>query len=302
MNEAKSFFDYISIALRYIIAGFVCLVVLLYIDTSLYDKILLGNITNQHLLVTLFLAGLAGIMTYALHYAFLDKIFYWITLVAYSVTRKFPENLRTDVKNWNKLHYKWRNGWIASKNWSHQREYLFSLVSQTYLRKVSTDLKVRELQKEMETKLALLMFLYGCCYATIIFPLLYKWLSITNISADRVTTIRIIGFIILGLALRFDWRITLREIWICQNFYQNIDKTEDEQEFVFYLQGFSDKSNIYVSGTFGNWLMTKKKNYWILKTQLPIGEHTYEYKVDGVSTKDPNNSIEKDGKSLIVIK
>jgi hypothetical protein len=225
MNEVKPFLDYILLALRYIVAGFVCLIVLFYIDTSLYNKILLGQVTNQHLFITLFFSGLTGITIYALHYAFLDKIFYWITLIFYSITRKFPEKLRADIKNWNLQHYKCRRGKIASKNWAHAREYLFTLVSQTYLRKVSADLKVRELQKEMESKLALLMFLYGCCYATIIFPLFYKSLFTTSISPDRIITIRIIGFIILGLALRFDWRITLREMWICQNFYQEIDKT-----------------------------------------------------------------------------
>lgn len=301
MNEAKSFLDYISIALRYIVAGFVCLIVLLYIDTTLFDKIIEAKIENQHLFITLFFAGLTGITIYALHYAFLDKIFYWLTILFYSITRKFPENLRTDIKNWNSTHYKWRNKNLITKNWCHAREYLFALVSQTYLRKVSPDLRVKELQKEMESKLALLMFLYGCCYATIIFPLLYKLLFASHVDTDKIVTVRIIGFLILALALRFDWRITLREIWITQNFYQNIENKEDANEFVFILHGYMDKSTVLVFGQFGNWPMIKKKSYWILKTQIAKGEYTYEYKIDGTPLNDPCNNNVKDGKSLLVI-
>lgn len=299
MNEAKSFLDYISLALRYIIAGFVCLIVLLYIDNTLYTVLIKEKIENQHLIITLFFAGLTGITIYALHYAFLDKIFYWITLFFYGITRKFPENLRKDISSWNSQHYRWIRK--SHKNWCHAREYLFALVSQTYLRKTSADLRARDLQKEMESKLALLMFLYGCCYATIVLPLFYGFLFNSNVIQERVVNVRYIGFVILALALRFDWRITIREIWITQNFYQTTYHTEDKDEFVFILYGHMDKSNVSVSGKFGSWPMIKKNAYWILKTQLPRGEHTYEYHIDGTSLKLPDGNNSKDGKMLVIV-
>ena len=88
MSEAKSFFDYLSLALRYIIAGFICLAVIWYIDPCI-EEFVPKPITNQYLVLILFIAGLTGILIYAIHYAFLDKVFYWITLLCYGFSRKY---------------------------------------------------------------------------------------------------------------------------------------------------------------------------------------------------------------------
>ncbi len=220
MTEIKTFLDYIVLSLRYIISGFVCILVILYVDEKHNLIISLKEITNQQLFFSLGFASLAGVCIYAIHYAFLDKVFYWIILVVYRLFRKHDPRLYKEITEWNDSHLRVQIKFFRKHEFATSREYLFALVGQGYLRKSCDNNKVKAIQKEMETKMALLMFLYGCCYALILVPILYEFLFKGAINPEKTTNVRWLGILFLLVALRFDWRITVREIWITKNFFQ----------------------------------------------------------------------------------
>jgi hypothetical protein len=301
MKDFKSFFDYLSLALRYIIAGFVCLAVVLYIDPKTYNvDFFKSNITliEKSSIMILFFAGLTGICIYAFHFAFLDKLFYSITIFAYGCFRKFSPSMKTDIREWNDLHYKtiFKRPFRQNENHYCPKEYLFTLVTQNYLRKISKNPQIKELQKQIESKLALMMFLYGCCYATLLLPYIYDFLFPNQIDGTKQGKLFWIGIVTFVITLRFDWRITLREIWVVFKYYQ-----EPENEVTFTVVGHNDKSSVKIVSNFGKLNLQKENNYWILKTFLPKGDYLYQFDVDGTLQNDPLNANEKDGKSFLKV-
>ena len=72
----------------------------------------------------------------------------------------------------------------------------------------------------------------------------------------------------------------------------------------FQLRGFTEAREVNLVGDFNNWNMfgtplTKTKNGWECKIDLPKGKYLYKYIVDGDWTADPSTQTEKlirDGK------
>jgi hypothetical protein len=72
----------------------------------------------------------------------------------------------------------------------------------------------------------------------------------------------------------------------------------------FQLKGFTDAREVNLVGDFNNWNMfgtplTKTKNGWGCKIDLPKGKYVYKYIVDGDWTADPSTPTDKlikDGK------
>jgi hypothetical protein len=72
----------------------------------------------------------------------------------------------------------------------------------------------------------------------------------------------------------------------------------------FRLKGFTDAREVNIVGDFNNWNMfgtplTKTKNGWECKIDLPKGKYVYKYIVDGDWTADPSTptgKLMKDGK------
>ena len=72
----------------------------------------------------------------------------------------------------------------------------------------------------------------------------------------------------------------------------------------FQLKGFSESKEVNLVGDFNNWNMfgtplTKVKNGWECKIDLPKGKYVYKYIIDGDWTADPSTPTEKlirDGK------
>ncbi len=68
---------------------------------------------------------------------------------------------------------------------------------------------------------------------------------------------------------------------------------------VFWLPGFTESSEIYLSGTFNNWstaatAMVKADSGWVAKIKLAPGKYSYKYIIDGRWSPDPLNSLKED--------
>ncbi len=68
----------------------------------------------------------------------------------------------------------------------------------------------------------------------------------------------------------------------------------------FFLPGFTQARNVYLSGSFNNWSTTqtpmrKAATGWITDVKLKPGKYTYKYIVDGRWTADPINNLKERG-------
>jgi 1,4-alpha-glucan branching enzyme len=64
----------------------------------------------------------------------------------------------------------------------------------------------------------------------------------------------------------------------------------------FRLKGFSQASNVLISGDFNLWSpnsfpMKKDGDVWILPVHLSLGKHLYKFVVDGKWIIDPDNPL-----------
>jgi hypothetical protein len=92
-----------------------------------------------------------------------------------------------------------------------------------------------------------------------------------------------------------------------KNFTNNVLCVEPNQ--MFMLRGYSQASEVLLSGTFNNWstsgyTMQRVDGAWRISIHLPYGKHLYKFVVDGKWINDPENPLweqnEVDSKNSII--
>lgn len=68
------------------------------------------------------------------------------------------------------------------------------------------------------------------------------------------------------------------------------------ENHVFSLANYSNAQNVFVSGSFCNWLepgykLSREGENWIIRLHLPLGKQTYKFIVDGKWILDPANQF-----------
>jgi len=68
----------------------------------------------------------------------------------------------------------------------------------------------------------------------------------------------------------------------------------------FYLQGFKEAGNVFISGTFNNWSTSQTPmkftgNGWAIELKLDPGKYEYKFIVDGSWMTDPENNLRQRG-------
>lgn len=209
--EQKNIFDYLRLSLRYVMSGFVNVLIIIYLtNNQLYNKPIIDIKDPNNLLFMIAISGLLGIITYTFHHILLDKLMYKLSLYFFSKLYAVPKKL--DKSDFGKKGF-----FFDVKS--------FNLITQAYLRRASNKRKIRVLQRELENKLSLLMFLYGICYSCLLYPYIIKHLDLIN-CCDlccfdyRFSKIKLIGIGILLITIYFDYRITKREIWLFKFYHQ----------------------------------------------------------------------------------
>lgn len=78
-----------------------------------------------------------------------------------------------------------------------------------------------------------------------------------------------------------------------------------KRKILFQFRNSKPKT-VEVAGDFNDWapiLMSKDPaSNWTASLEIAPGEYTYNFLVDGVPIRDPNNPKTKDGRSLLVVK
>ncbi|GEM_PF-2977325 len=233
VKPVQQIMDAITSILRYVASGFVALVVYIF----LYDKPL--NTFAEGSWFFLLATASLGILTYAFHISFLDKIFY--RRIAYKVfiasTGNTEEKLKAALADFGIV--------FQNKEEIKSADLTFALVSQTYLRNISENQQVKVLQHEMEKRLSLLCFLYCSFYqVTIIilyFLCTYFYFNMGNICwpyvLSKIIPLLIIDVSLLVFALKFNKRICLRDAWAVTNFYQKVPTTNTTKASPAVVQG-----------------------------------------------------------------
>jgi hypothetical protein len=234
-NIINVVFENFHQALRYIASGFITFAVLSFLNWEIWQDFLNGSeyVTLFYLLFIIIL----GILNYAIHIAFLDKLFYRLVIYLYFRCHKIPEIITDSISEWDEKTT--INGSLKkpSSKKPYSKKISFVLFSQTYLRKISEKNSVRGIQSEIDKRLALLMFLYCSSYSLIIIPVLYlikhKICEHTFPDSDFCTfwikILSLIGFgvFVLIIGLTFDKRILKREIWALEYFPQKEKGIQD---------------------------------------------------------------------------
>lgn len=307
-DTIKDLFDYLQIILRYIAAGFVTIVVLMLVDSNLREYYL--SLFKDYFWMMTMAVGVTGILIYAMHHACLDSIFYKLSVWLFKKNYTIPDVLLNDINVNNTIVFTPRmdkkntNGTDSSLPPSSS-QIIFSLMSKSIIRKSGGSLFLRNFQKELETKLAILMFLYGSFYSMTLIPWCYKLIALSlhkdsTIDCKMLFVFTIIGLIIGAMALLFDYNLTKRECWLAASSKTN-NPLNCETEFT-YVDADGTATDIYLLSSFNNWTPsqeyklkeTSTKNTWKIKVHLPKGTFYYKYCVNGTIMQDPAN-IELDG-------
>lgn len=217
--EAKNIFDYLQLALRYVMSGFFGILILAYlVDNHINNhSVIEKNFECLWLLLTI--SGITGIFIYAIHNALFDRIIYWFMVKIYKKFNKFPKVLDQDLTDWKDTQ---RLKKCKIISFFQLKGTIFCIASQYALRRTSKNVRVRMLQKDFEKDVSLLMFLYGICYTFIFLPLLFKYIFVSiNIIDTRVIELIKIGGIVFVITIIYDYRLTSREIWLIKKYHQS---------------------------------------------------------------------------------
>ncbi|HPF96972.1 MAG TPA: hypothetical protein PLZ00_06090 [Mangrovimonas sp.] len=223
----KQIFDSISVILRYIASGFIAVLayMFLYNDSSF--------INSDSFWFLLFLSVSIGLITYAIHIAYLDKVFY--RYVAYRLFKKSSNivvALQAAILDCDtKMGYDKHQSRKFDKSKVDENDLIFALLTQTYLRNVSENVIVKNLQRLMEKRLALLSFIYCSFYQIAILIIyfaitegvLHRHGTITEEQITNLIFLSIGAILMLIFGISFDKRICVRDIWAVVQFYQCID-------------------------------------------------------------------------------
>ncbi len=237
----SSVLEYLHLTLRYIASGFVAVAAFLF----LYHPTKIDFADNSWFMV--FLTATIGIITYAFHFATLDKIFYGWSIAKFLKRNKgfIPEVLETQIRDWAqikkidlkdedlKLKKKW---WIWSNhkhNSKLKRYILFAMANQRYLRSTKQSHALSEISNGLERRLALLNFLYCSFYQIVLLSVYYIIMNMIiphcMVSIAQFSRLIMMLFFSVGLmisAIKFNRRICSREMWMIVKFGQEIGKGE----------------------------------------------------------------------------
>ncbi len=242
----KTLLDYIHIFLRYIASGFVAVGVYFY----LYSPAL-PNLKDDGMFLV-FVTATIGFVTYALHYATLDKVFYaWSVMyfLKQGGMKNLPPELSNQIVNWERLKgdSDFKQGKIfegisqgqilrTNFNGAVKRKLLFALASQTYLRNLADNPKLKSIQTQVESRLAMLNFLYCSFYQVTFILLVFSLknfdfsLSFNETLVFKFVLLLLLDLLLIVSAIKFNRRICCREMWLVFNFPQTIEKIIKKEE------------------------------------------------------------------------
>lgn len=229
----KQIVDSVSVVLRYIASGFIA--VLAYVFLFGIELSSFG----EHSWYLVFLSASIGLITYAIHVAFLDKIFYKNS--AFNLYQKsnkcVPELQEALIECDRKMGFdKFSSGFDKGK--VDKDDLVFTLVSQTYRRSASENRTIKNLQRLMEQRLALLSFIYCSFYQVSVVLIYFATITLLVNGIETICKISIINFLFLfaGNVLlfvfsrAFDKRICKREIWALIEFNGSINHGKLEKK------------------------------------------------------------------------
>jgi len=214
IENLRSIADYLNIALRYIASGFICM--LLYIYLFSYNASYTGNQIAQHETILLSIAAVLGFLIYAIHRAYIDRVFYKWSISRYLFRNGIPEKVINKWKMENTIlnalkfriislrklrcaitHSFINNGKDAiNKNYTNKvyeaeeshcpycnaRDIIelmfFELYTQGYYREASKSKRINILNKKLDDRYAMLAFLYCSAYSCILFSSSYIIVSL----------------------------------------------------------------------------------------------------------------------------
>lgn len=198
MKPVVELMSAVTSILRYVASGFVAMAAYIF----LYEKPLQSFEKGSW--YYLLLTASIGLLTYAFHIAWLDKVFY--RCISWWVNRGSTKN---------------ENAQLNMEIKESGRGLMFALASQTYLRVISDDRQVNALQNELEKRLALNCFLY-CSLYQIGAILVYAYFRKMSIFKLEFQLLSALFLLMLVFAIRFNLRICRREAWVVSKFYQQV--------------------------------------------------------------------------------
>ncbi len=221
-NTIKAFSDSLTKILRYIASGFIGLIAYMFLNN------IQQVIISKDSLFLVIVAASMGLVTYAFHNAWLDKVLYkWHAFKIFEEDGYNVVNLQNSIKDCDSKLAKDKHKDKFEKEIVSKEELKFALLTQTYMRNISTDEKIVKLQALLEQRLALLSFLYCTLYQIIavsIYFVLNKYFVQNNIygKIEKLNLVIVIFIIIILIiaVYKFDRRICKREIWAISQFYQ----------------------------------------------------------------------------------
>lgn len=205
MEDLKNIFYNIQIILRYVVSGFISVIVIGYLDNGCHGYLKAISLISPWILVAL--SAILGIITYGIHQAIFDKLFYQFFICRYLRNHTLDTSLSTQIRTWitgtrnnDKLN---EDKIVAEINKANNIR--FALFSQTYLRRSSEDPIIVGIQKELDKKLAMLNFLYctfySLCFISLIIML--KHLVLESKDCGLYHPDRVIGVLILSGVVLF---------------------------------------------------------------------------------------------------
>lgn len=222
-NSVKIALEYLQIFLRYFASGLPYFIILYIINERSVNEYL-ALFKNNSALIILLIAGI-GLLNYAIHIAFFDRQFFKISYFFFRRKNEIPDELLSDIK-------KWKNDFLKKTSLKEKlkvSDIYFSLSSQTYLRAIKEEKKIKYLQSHFDKRLSLLSFLYCCIYPAIFLPAIFFINNKLNILKDLANPgynllyiIFALGFITFLITLHFDCKIVKREFWIVKHFHQKV--------------------------------------------------------------------------------
>ena len=229
MDDLKNIFYNIQIILRYVVSGFISVIVIGYLDNGCYDY--LKDISSISPWILVALSAILGIITYGIHQAIFDKLFYQFFICRYLKNHTLDTNLSKQIRTWitdTQNNDKPNEDKIVAEI-NKASNIRFALFSQTYLRRSSEDPIIVGIQKELDKKLAMLNFLYctfySLCFISLI--IMFKHLMLESKDCglyhpDRIIGVLILSGVVIFSAGLYDYRTTVREMWVIKHFFQEI--------------------------------------------------------------------------------
>ncbi len=228
-----------SFVLRYMASGFIGLLVYLF----LFWNEIMTQIQNvdYHLLsssiwLILIAAASLGLITYSIHRAHFDILFHSHHLKKILKKKKYhlSENFKRAILDSShcfdpdrKISYE--------ELLSSKKRIRFGCMSQSFLRSISTDKEIIQLQRLMDERYAMLAFTYCAIYQSLLISAYFFASKLmiggfTRFEVFNLSVVLIVTLIVFFCVYKFDRRICKREIWVISNFFQSTPNKSETVE------------------------------------------------------------------------